>query len=530
MPKTPWSHDPTKPSPITQGVSQNGSLFNTELLLTRRDLDKRKSHTQKKSMSTSNRTSRRETARQAAYTFLSNITLGSETDRLHQQSSGNDTTDAQAESNRNASVASRSLEGDTPELSDHPSTGIGTSHQGEINLPILVASKRGQELKVDTSRFDNNALDAALRRQSPRGATEEWSESPLDLRLKDAGNKSLHSVDSSLSDGDIDDSFLSRSGQLSGSASAVLSANESAVTSLLTKQLENRPDAWANNNPISSYNRRNKSEPFDDYDGHHHKLTREDNSKPIASEKIKKKHVEKEQHTGLGILSAFRYYSEKIRQSAIKRRGDNTPNKGYVQQQIANPDSQRGRQAQSFAHFLDPCGSLQPENTVEEQLTPSAYDPFFLDNDKVSADRIKAGGSSHGTNSQLRPADVKRELNEIFRSAHPEIPQEITFSKIRSIKSHLLEVGKELDLEVSSVAHAYVYFEKLVIKAIDDELDIDSEEIREHEFAVFADLEFNLYVPRREFMPHFERICNELEMRSIEAYLGDMNFFAADIQ
>jgi len=522
-------------------------------------------------MSTSNRTSRRETARQAAYTFLSNITLGSETDRLHQQSSGNDTTDAQAESNRNASVASRSLEGDTPELSDHPSTGIGTSHQGEINLPILVASKRGQELKVDTSRIDNNALDAALRRQSPRGATEEWSESPLDLRLKDAGqslnggNKSLHSVDSSLSDGDIDDSFLSRSGQLSGSASAVLSANESAVTSLLTKQLENRPDAWANNNPISSYNRRNKSESFDDYDGHHHKLTREDNSKPIASEKIKKKHVEKEQHTGLGILSAFRYYSEKIRQSAIKRRGDNTPNKGYVQQQIANPDSQRGRQAQSFAHFLDPCGSLHPEHTVEEQLTPSAYDPFFLDNDKVSADRIKAGGSSHGTNSQLRPADVKRELNEIFRSAHPEIPQEITLSKIRSIKSHLLEVGKELDLEVSSVAHAYVYFEKLVIKniitkknrkliagcclflatkvnepkgsrlqplldAIDDELDIDSEEIREHEFAVFADLEFNLYVPRREFMPHFERICNELEMRSIEAYLGDMNFFAADIQ
>jgi hypothetical protein len=27
---------------------------------------------------------------------------------------------------------------------------------------------------------------------------------------------------------------------------------------------------------------------------------------------------------------------------------------------------------------------------------------------------------------------------------------------------------------------------------------------------VFADLEFNLYVPRREFMPHFERICNDL--------------------
>jgi hypothetical protein len=65
---------------------------------------------------------------------------------------------------------------------------------------------------------------------------------------------------------------------------------------------------------------------------------------------------------------------------------------------------------------------------------------------------------------QLRPADVKRELNEMFRSEHPEIPVEITLSKLRAIKLHLLEIGKELDLEVSSVAHAYVYFEKLVIK------------------------------------------------------------------
>jgi hypothetical protein len=71
---------------------------------------------------------------------------------------------------------------------------------------------------------------------------------------------------------------------------------------------------------------------------------------------------------------------------------------------------------------------------------------------------------NQGTNSHLRPAEVKRELNDLFRSAHPEIPQEITLSKIRAIKEHMLEIGKELDLEISSLAHAYVYFEKLVIK------------------------------------------------------------------
>lgn len=64
----------------------------------------------------------------------------------------------------------------------------------------------------------------------------------------------------------------------------------------------------------------------------------------------------------------------------------------------------------------------------------------------------------------MKPSDLKREMNEQFRLNHPEIPTEITLSKIRAIKLHLLEIGKELDLEVSSVAHAYVYFEKLIVK------------------------------------------------------------------
>lgn len=69
---------------------------------------------------------------------------------------------------------------------------------------------------------------------------------------------------------------------------------------------------------------------------------------------------------------------------------------------------------------------------------------------------------------------------------------------------------------------------KPLLEAVDDELDVDSEEIHEHEFAVFADLEFNLYVPRREFMPHFERIFNHLEYKSIQEYLGPSLFFEAN--
>jgi hypothetical protein len=54
----------------------------------------------------------------------------------------------------------------------------------------------------------------------------------------------------------------------------------------------------------------------------------------------------------------------------------------------------------------------------------------------------------------------------LFRKNHPELSPDITLSKINSIKSHLLNVGKAMDLEISSVSHAFVYFEKLILKHI----------------------------------------------------------------
>ncbi|CAO3587517.1 unnamed protein product [Absidia cylindrospora] len=293
----------------------------------------------------------------------------------------------------------------------------------------------------------------------------------------------------------------------------------------------------------------------------HHKLTREDSERPIASEKIKKKSTltgGKEHGHGGGttIMSVFRHYTDKLRQSTSKRKNDTTSTTqlGYVQQQLANQDHHRRRAGLSYAHFLSPIGTLLDDATVETQLDGNAYDPFFLDNDTYyQTGNISSSLTSSTQN--VRPADARKELNEQFRLAHPEIPSEITLTKIRSIKAHLLEIGKVVDLEVSTLAHAYAYFEKLVIKnvvskknrkliaacclflafkineakgtrcqplleAIDDELNEDSEEIHEHEFAVFADLEFNLYIPRREFMPHFERIFTHLGKLTVKEEKG----------
>ncbi|KAI9246757.1 cyclin-like protein [Phascolomyces articulosus] len=335
-----------------------------------------------------------------------------------------------------------------------------------------------------------------------------------------------------------------------------LASSQSVMTtSLLSEQIQLQQQQ-------QQQQRRRWSLESDDNSVQHHKLTREDSERPIASEKIKKKshHTDKENYNGGSIMSVVRYYTEKIRFSTGKRKAaDPSVNRGYLQQQLASHDNNKRRPALSYAHFLIPSHSLEEDQPTITLEGSSDYDPSFLDND--SYNRFGILSSSQGSNyAGVKPSEMKRELNEQFRHTHPEIPVEITLSKIRSIKTHLLEIGKEVDLEISSVAHAFVYFEKLVIKnvvtkknrkliaacclflatkvneakgswfeplfdAIDNELDVDSEEIREHEFAVFADLEFNLYIKSSEFMPHFERIFQVLEYKSIEDYLGGTSFY-----
>ncbi|ORX50139.1 cyclin-like protein [Hesseltinella vesiculosa] len=300
----------------------------------------------------------------------------------------------------------------------------------------------------------------------------------------------------------------------------------------------------------------------------HHKLTREDSERPIASEKIKKKSTTMDRVNGPSnptILSVFRYYTEKLRQSTSRRKFDSaTTQVGYVhQQQLANHDRRHKRVALSYAHFLSPLGTLSDDDlsvTPDDGLVShDTYDPYFLDNDSYNS-YGHLSSSVTSTGQPIRPADARKELNEQFRLAHPELAAEITLTKIRAIKAHLLEIGRACDLEMSTLAMSYVYFEKLVSKnvvtkknrkliaaccvflsfkineargtdcaslleAVDDVLDIDAKEIHQHEFAVFADLEFNLFVPRREFLPHFHDIFKHLENKSIEAYLGTSNFY-----
>ncbi|KAJ3370766.1 CDK5 and ABL1 enzyme substrate 1 [Allomyces arbusculus] len=196
----------------------------------------------------------------------------------------------------------------------------------------------------------------------------------------------------------------------------------------------------------------------------------------------------------------------------------------------------------------------------------TGYDPNYLDDPALTTGRHKTVMALPGMLGSIlqytRPEDVKQDLNARFRATHPDVDPSLTLSQIRNLKRRLIKVGQICDLEISSVAKAFVYFEKLVLKRIVQktnrrligaiclllatkvnepkgfkfgplldtlakELGVSAKAIREHEFQTFAQLEFNLYLAPAEFIPHFERIFATLEYNDVQEYLGETQFFLA---
>ncbi|CEP07519.1 hypothetical protein [Parasitella parasitica] len=306
-----------------------------------------------------------------------------------------------------------------------------------------------------------------------------------------------------------------------------------------------------------------------------HKLTREDSQRPIASEKVKRRlehHASNsEAPASMSFMSVFRYYKGIIRQP--KRKADlhyyyrHYPS--YFHQHMSSTNGKH-RQGISYDHFLSHVSEDEDQEAEDSShslaLPPPQkleYDPYYINDDlrpppQQQTKMLSQSSSAIITRSALAN---KQKLNDLFRQSHPDI--EISLTKIKSIKNHLLDIGKQIDLEISSIAHAFVYFEKLIqkqivtkqnrkllaacclflatkvnepkgldfntlLEATSTELCVNPKDIRSLEFVVFADLEFNLYVPQREFMPHFDSIVRawgEYEIQSIEDYLGPVPFY-----
>eukprot|EP00467_Chlorarachnion_reptans_P001476 CAMPEP_0114517882 /NCGR_PEP_ID=MMETSP0109-20121206/18141_1 /TAXON_ID=29199 /ORGANISM="Chlorarachnion reptans, Strain CCCM449" /LENGTH=530 /DNA_ID=CAMNT_0001698453 /DNA_START=153 /DNA_END=1745 /DNA_ORIENTATION=+ len=120
-------------------------------------------------------------------------------------------------------------------------------------------------------------------------------------------------------------------------------------------------------------------------------------------------------------------------------------------------EREASRRGVSYAHLID-------EETER-------YDPFFLcGNFKLKRHRavMKIPGIVSSVVSYVKEKERRRELNELFQARHGDwlTTTKMSLSKCRKIKSLLLEIALDLDLEISTAALAYAYFERLVLRNV----------------------------------------------------------------
>ncbi|KAL5971413.1 CDK5 and ABL1 enzyme substrate 2 [Taenia solium] len=169
-----------------------------------------------------------------------------------------------------------------------------------------------------------------------------------------------------------------------------------------------------------------------------------------------------------------------------------------------------------------------------------------------------------------RPDEHKKSLNREFHQRFPNV--QLTLTKMRSLKLNLLSIALRMNLDLWIVAHAYVLFEKMILKLfvcksnrklcagaallisaklndlkgpampvfiqeIESELRISHRDLLRMEMAVFIGLEFCVLPSSAETQPHFAQIQKYLGVvsaprrQSNGSYsLEDEHFFTTSME
>ena len=109
-------------------------------------------------------------------------------------------------------------------------------------------------------------------------------------------------------------------------------------------------------------------------------------------------------------------------------------------------------------------------DSLSSDLKEFDYDPTWLDDPNIKSGKHRTVmnlpcfmGTVIGW---VKEKELRKELNQQFRIKHEWLHPSLTLSKIRKIKQLMIAVLKENTLEVSTVALACIYFEKLILKVL----------------------------------------------------------------